>query len=510
MSDTGQKELYNITAETNLVGSLYKQPDLYVSWGSYIRSKYDFYDMGTKFFYDNFELMYKTFSQETTEIKVNTFMSQNDDRLKTYKKYGGYNTISGWMAISDPDDFKNYFSTVKKYSLIREYSRGGFAVQKLLEHKNFAIWTPNEIYKLVRAKADKISTVIMANEESVVLNNDATKNIFDYLIKPQKGLGMPWPLLDDMFRGCRLGKMILSGFLSGEGKTRNLMMLLAYITLVKGKKFLLMSNEMSEEDLKSCLITTVINNPCFQELHGIKIIKPEKELVLGQYRDSDGKFIDRKTDENGNYLESEDEFRIRVHKNSEEFRKVLEVGKWIEGKEDGRIFFKDVGMDYNDLTLEFEIRKHKIAYDINYYGYDTIKGFKTDNWETLKQTATKLKEIAKDLNIFMWSVFQLTDDAVYTDIFSLSSNNIANSKGIKHVTDALILGKKIDRNEYSELTYVSSNDWGVKKHYDLDLNKQYFALKVDKNRSGTRVYFPLFEYDLDLNTWIEVGSLERK
>lgn len=42
---------------------------------------------------------------------------------------------------------------------------------------------------------------------------------------------------------------------------------------------------MDEEDLRSCLITTVINNKEFQELHGVHITKPEKEIVLGVYHD---------------------------------------------------------------------------------------------------------------------------------------------------------------------------------------------------------------------------------
>lgn len=512
MSDElDEKELINLTTEILFVGSLFKKPDLYISWGNFVRSKYDLADEGTRFFYDCFDLMYRTFSQNFDENKVNAFMSQDEERLKTYRKLGGYNFLSGWMNLSDPEDFKNYFNIIKKYSLIREYSRNGFAVQKLLNHRKFNDWTPSDIYKLIRAKADKISTVILANQESVILNDHTTKDIFSYLAKPQMGLEMPWDLMNQMFRGCRLGKMMLTGFLSGEGKSRNLMMLLAYITLVKGQKFLLMSNEMSEEDLKSCLIVTVLNNKVFRELHGVNITKPEKEIVLGQYRDANGVFIERLVDEEtGEFLEPEEDFQNRVYQDSEEFRKVLEVGKWIEDKKDGKIFFKDVGMDYDDTTLEFEIRKHVLAYDIKYYGYDNLKGFKTDNWESMKQTATRLKEIAKDTNTFLWAVFQLNDQAVYTDIFSLSSNEIANSKAIKHVADSLILGKKIDEDEYHKYKYINYDVWGAPTQAFLDPNKTYFALKIDKNRSGTRVFTPLMEYNLDLNTWDCVGSLQRR
>ena len=66
-----EKEPRNIQNEILLVGCFYKNPDLYVSWGQYIRSKYDFDDEATKFYYDCFELMYKTFAQTIDENKVN-------------------------------------------------------------------------------------------------------------------------------------------------------------------------------------------------------------------------------------------------------------------------------------------------------------------------------------------------------------------------------------------------------------------------------------------------------
>jgi hypothetical protein len=44
----------------------------------------------------------------------------------------------------------------------------------------------------------------------------------------------------------------------------------------------------------------------------------------------------------------------------------------------------------------------------------------------------------------------------------------------------------------------------------LNPNKKYFAMKVEKNRSGNKSYFPLFEFDLDLNVWDCIGALQRK
>ena len=81
MTEELEKSIKNITNEILVVGSFYKQPDLAVSHSSFVRSKYDLSDPVTRFFYDCFELMYKTYSQTFNEVKVNAFMAQDVDRL---------------------------------------------------------------------------------------------------------------------------------------------------------------------------------------------------------------------------------------------------------------------------------------------------------------------------------------------------------------------------------------------------------------------------------------------
>lgn len=511
MEDTCKMLDTNVSSEICFIGALLKQPDLLVNYSNFMRSKYDFSDPVTKFIYDSFETYYLTFSQTVDETKMNVFMSQNEERLKLYKQYKGWKTFQRYMNLADQNDIKNYFDTVKKYSLVREYGRNGFPVEKILSHKNFDKMTPNDIYRIIRTKADKINTVINAGEEAVELTSNTTSHIKKYLSQPDMGLEMPWTILNEMFRGCRLGKVVFNGFLSNAGKSRNLMLLAAYIALVKNEKFLLLSNEMDEDDLENCLITTVVNNKYFQELHGVVMNKPEKEIVLGVYRDRNGEIIRRKIDKDGHWIETEEEFEQRLLNNSDEFNNILKVTDWIDSKRNGKLLFKDVGADYSDSTLEFEFRKAKMVQGIKYCAYDTMKGFRTDEWSTIKQTATKIKELMKELKMFCWSVFQLTDETVFTDIFSLSSNNIANAKQMKHVVDVLMLGKALNKEDYHKYQYISINDeWGEPIPNDLDLSKEYFAIVVDKNRGGNKKFIPLFEINLDYNIWYEVGYLIKK
>lgn len=508
MVEIKQSKTENVVNEILVVGSLWKSPSLYVDYSIKFKGKYDFSDTITKFFFDCFVTYLTTFSEKVTGEQVNTFMAQEESRLNRYVSYGGFATIEKWMERAHVEDFPNYFDTMKKYALLREYDYRGYNVDKIMSFPNFDALSAQELYRLVRGTADRVYTEISANEDSVKLGDNMPDTVAEYLKVPQMGAPYPWITLTEMFRGMRFGKIVLNGYLSNEGKSRNLMMLTAYVALVLKEKFLLMSNEMSEEDLRSALITTVLNNECFKDLHGVELIKEERDIVLGRYRDDKtGAYIERLKDEDGNVIEDDDDFTTRVYQNSSEFRDVLKVSKWIEENGRENILFKDVGSGYSDELLEYEIKRHNLVYNVKYFGYDTLKGYKTDDWQTLKQTTTRLKEIIKEINAFMWAVFQLTDDSVFTNFFDLSSNNIANAKQMKHVVDQLILGKRIPQSEYHLYEYIPVDTWGEARPERLDPNKKYFGWVIDKNRGGDKQWTPLFEYDLNLNVWKNVGSL---
>lgn len=102
----------NVQAEILFVGSIAKDLDLIVNYSTFMRSKYDFSDPATKFFYDNLETYFLTFSQTLDETKMNVFMSQNEERLKLYKQYKGWKTLQRFMTLADENDVKNYFESI--------------------------------------------------------------------------------------------------------------------------------------------------------------------------------------------------------------------------------------------------------------------------------------------------------------------------------------------------------------------------------------------------------------
>nr|DAW20522.1 MAG TPA: replicative helicase [Caudoviricetes sp.] len=502
----------NVPTEVLFVGCIYKQPDLLVNYGQYVRSKYDFSDEVTRFFYDSAEIIYKTRSQTFNKTTVSTYFSEEPDRLSTFKKYGGWKTIESWIKLAITDDIQKYQEIIKKYSLLREYQRNGFDISKIVEHKKFEQFTASDIYRLIRGKADRIHTVILTNQEAEILNSHIKETLLSCMEKPDLGVPLPFPILNDIFRGCKLGSTMAVGMLSNAGKTRFMTMIIAYLTLVNHERVFVMLNEMGVEDLRKCLVTTIINNKEFQKLHGIKLKKPEKELTLGLYKNNKGEYIYQKTDDFGEATETTEEYIKRVSANSEEYNKIMKIAEWIEAETNELILVKDMASGYDDKTLEFEIRKANLTHGAKYFFYDTCKQDveATGDWAALKATVTKLTDIAKQLEMFGYLSIQLTDDTEFCKPDELNSNNIANAKQLKHIVWTMALFKEISPNDFHKYRYVQHDEkWGKDAECELQAGKRYYAANVDKNRFGCKKKV-IFEVDLDLNTWVEVGELRRK
>lgn len=133
----------------------------------------------------------------------------------------------------------------------------------------------------------------------------------------------------------------------------------------------------------------------------------------------------------------------------------------------------------------------------------------TGDWAAMKITATRLTELAKQLNMFGYLSIQLTDDVNIIKPDELTSSNIANCKSIKHVLHTLFLFKEIPKSEFHKYGYLTDSDWGTNSVHSLDMDNRYYCCVCDKNRFGRRVKL-LFEVDLDLNIWLEVGELVKR
>lgn len=355
---------------------------------------------------------------------------------------------------------------------------------------------------------------IMATEKfkRSILNTNMT----DFFITGENslttGLELPFPILSSVFKGIRKGETMAYAMPSNSGKSRFTIDLAAYIAFIHKKKVLVISNEMSEEKMKLCLITTVLNNKEIQKLHGQELSKTEGELLEFKFRPDDGENVE--IDEDGYVKKREGEsqkmFSQRLKEVSTEFRKTIAVTEWLDEQIRNSIYFVNITNHTND-ELEKIILNYYYKEKIEYMFYDTLK---TDtenigNGEEIKKTATILSNLAQNLKIFIASSLQLTESNTLP--INLNINDLAVSRTVKEVLDTLYLIKQIhneDLNKYEySLEEVDTEFFELKKYKDPDV--RYYACVVDKNRAGAKPKV-LFRLNLAYNVWEELGYLRLK
>ncbi len=360
------------------------------------------------------------------------------------------------------------------------------------------------------------SAIVQVNDtekfKRAILNTNLTSFLERGDNNLRNGLPLPFPILTSVFKGIRKGETMAYAMPSNSGKSRFTIDIAAHVALVHKKKVLIISNEMSEEKMRLCLITTIINNKEIQKLHGQELSKTEGELLEFKFRADDPKKT--KVDEDGFIIrkpeEKQGDFVKRLTEESEEFRKTIAVTEWANKEIANSIYFINI-TDHTNDELKKVIMNYYYKEQIEYVFYDTLK---TDTanigiGEELKKTATILSNLAQNFNIYICSTLQLTESSTLP--VNLNVNDLAVSRTVKEVLDTLCLIKQINRDtlqnyEYS-LNEVDTKFFDLKKHDDPDV--RYYACVVDKNRAGAKPTL-LFRLNLAYNVWEELRILKIK
>ena len=326
------------------------------------------------------------------------------------------------------------------------------------------------------------------------------------------GLDYPFPIITQVFKGIRKGETMAFAMPSNSGKSRLTIDIAAYTSLVHKKKVLVISNEMSEEKMKLCLITTILNNPEIQKIHGQKVEISETELLEFKFKPDNIK--DAKLDENSYILKEEKEtqtqFVQRLSKISSQFNKVITAIEWASKQMNNSIYFINI-TDHTNDELQKVITNYYYKEKIEYVFYDTLKTDTANigNPEEIKKTATILSNLAQNFDMFICSSLQLSENT--TMPINLNVNDLAVSKTVKEVLDTLCLFKQISRDDYDKYEYskqeVDTKFFNLEKSKNPDV--RYYACVIDKNRAGAKPKL-VFKLNLAYNSWEELGYLKLK
>ena len=498
------KELQNAEIERTYIGMLLQNPKLI--------SK--FYITHSESYFEDSNLL---------EIYKGILFTEGEQYAPSIAKKD-FNFGKATLEINDLKDTLKMEIEEKRFNSEKVY----LELKKLLILRKSYLETP------IKTMQDKIADIVnyklydQMSEEEVqgainqvavtdkfkqsILNEDLT----DFLLTGENnltnGLDLPFSILSSVFKGIRLGETMAFAMPSNSGKSRFTINLACYIAFVHKKKVLIISNEMSEEKMKLCLITTILNNSAFQDLHGQIIKKSEGELLEFKFRPDDTKKVE--VDKDGFALkkegESQKEFAKRLSECSSEFNKTVLVTDWVKKQMNNSIYFSNI-TDHTNDELKKSIMNYYYKEEIHYIFYDTLKTDTANigNGEEIKKTATILSNLAQNFNLFIGSTLQLTESSTLP--INLTINDLAVSRTVKEVLDTLCLIKQINRENYDDY------EWSIKevdtKFFDLEKfdnpDVRYYACVVDKNRAGAKPKV-LFRLNLAYNHWEELGYLKLK
>ena len=498
------KELSNVELERTFIGILLNDPKLIVKY---------YFPFEECYFEDNDCLnVYKSIifteggAYSSEDAKRNFNFARDNETVYKFKM-----ELKNEVQGKEYDVEKIYIGLRKLFVLRKAYLAIPIkAVQdKVVEITGYILYDKMSVEE-VKSAIEQVNAT--EKFKRAILNHNLTTFLEAGDNNLRNGLPLPFPILTSVFKGIRKGETMAFAMPSNSGKSRFTIDVAAHVALVHKKKVLIISNEMSEEKMKLCLITTIINNKAIQELHGIHLSKTEGELLEFKFRADEPSKIE--TDDDGYILrkpkEKQGDFVKRLMEQSEEFRKTVEITNWANQEINNSIYFINI-TDHTNDELQKVIMNYYYKEQIEYVFYDTLK---TDTanigiGEELKKTATILSNLAQNFNLYICSTLQLVESKTLP--VNLDVNDLAVSRTVKEVLDTLCLMKQINRETLGDYEYslneVDTKFFNLKKFSDPDV--RYYACVVDKNRAGAKPTL-LFRLNLAYNVWEELGYLRLK
>lgn len=498
------KQLKNETLEHIYLGLLLTNPKLIAKY--YVTKKQCYFedDKCTEIYKS---VLFTEGSKYTPEIAKDGFnLPKYNNEIRELK-----DDLMAEYMDSNYSIEETYIELKKLFTLRKSYLENPIKENqdKIVEIINYVLYKSMSVEE-VESAVNQVT--VTGKFKQAVLNKDLTSFLEMGDNTLTNGLEFPFPILSGVFKGLRKGETMAFAMPSNSGKSRFTINLAAYTAFVHKKKVLIISNEMSEDKMKLCLITTIINNPEIQKLHGQEISKTEGELLEFKFRPDDTKKV--KVDEDGFVVkeenESQEDFVKRLTEISTEFNKTIKAVEWANKEIDNSIYFINI-TDHTNDELKKVIMNFYYKEKIEYVFYDTLK---TDTanigkGEEIKKTATILSNLAQNFNMFIYSTLQLTESTTLP--INLDVNDLAVSRTVKEVLDTLCLIKQINKETYDDYEYslkeVDTKYFNLKKYTDPDV--RYYACVVDKNRAGAKPKV-LFRLNLAYNRWEELGYLRMK
>lgn len=442
-----KEKLIDIPSETAVVGLIYGDESLLEEYADKINYNNDFADPVTKFFY---YILLKTFGSQgkISDSAISIYISrQNKDVKAKFKEYGGLETLERFknVANSATDGIENAYRSLKNYYLFRKLDDIHIDVRPFIEQMKDE--DGDYVINMYEKYLDDLATHVRGINSPENIGNKAKEHIERLKLKPDVGITIPFPIVSGMIRGLKKGSLIALGAHTNRGKSRFVSKIWRYISMDKDYKSLLISTEMTADEMRLQLFTDIANSEFLSDENKI-----EERDIAAQ-----------------NLTAIQEEALIK----SAEYLETYCHGDFI------------CTNTYDIKTLERMI-KRAVILGTEYIFIDVLKPMRGESiksdmaeWQRYTMTAERLKQLAIKLDICIVITTQLKSGT--EDVKDLSYSHISIGSHIAHVLDVCLLFRDLSRDEIDQDKYQDVETGQV---FPLESNKKYMTCKIAKNRQG--------------------------
>lgn len=475
----------NKVAIMQVLAGLIKNPLLFAD-NNYRFDIDDFQEQFHKIVFGAIEYLAKSGLQKIDYIDIDKFLQPYTAQYKVFTDNRGVEYIQKILQLYDDKKFNYYYHTLKKYSLLLSLNNSGISTLDIYDPN---ITNPSKQQKM-QEEFDKMSVNdIILTEENKILdaktrfgsNSDIVENNISFGLadlkeqyKKTPEMGMPFcsPTLTTLYRGQRLGCLVMDSGASGAGKTRRAISEACHLAVsdfydIINKKWLQTGLHENVLVINTELELAEVQTMALAYIAGV----PESHILDGAYIGDEESRVDRA----------------------------------IEALSKAHLYFVSItNFDCEDV-IDI-IKKYYQRYDVKYVYFDylsesvkmlaegarktKISGLRTD--QILLQFSTALKDCAKQLSIYIWTATQINNNNPDGKI--ADSSLLRGAKSLAEKTDCATIMLPVREVDQGVIDTYCAKGFEQKPNFIIHIYKlrrgsyQNIKVYVYFDRSTCRLY----------------------
>ena len=466
--------------EGKIVLSYYKKPELLDDYP--LKPKEDLLLEESRSLYKLVNDMYNSGIVEMDIISVESYIQNLPDTKQFIDEFGGSRELINSAKAINTTNFESYYDELMKNNYLCDL----YYVQKILIDKYDVMkneMNADDVVAFTEYQIENINNTTIskkADHNDFYLSDSLLNEIINGEFIKTISFGEYAKVLDSIFNGLPEGCVSLFSGLSGSSKSTFTMSNVVYPVIRQGHKVLVISNELSFRQYMMMFITIILTRE------------------LGYYKITRDKLSKAKL-------------------NEEDIKMLREAQKIINEKYNKPIHFIDMNSSSTNEVIK-AIRKYsKLGYYLTVYDTckpdSSISDASGQAWQRSLETFKELTYVTQETKTHLWLPYQIANSADYKR--RLSRMDLAEAKNIiTMITNHGILRKikpeekdkesKYYCNPY-RLSYNEALQKWVKEKIELDQDKKYVCVFIDKTRFSEDSHYLIYEFNGAWGIYKEIG-----